>query len=322
MERPEESQRQRAFLVDALGEHRHEPLLPPGLAQDRVRVPGRALDQAQDQFQHPRAHLALLALLQESKQETRGGGVDNARYPRGGRSGDGLEQGSLGQLNGSGGSAAGHGGEETTGRVFSRGLCRCDGYPAKGGRFRRRFRALPCDWRGDRGDRLAPEHELEQRRPYVVCQWESNERLSHRGHEPRGRHLVFTVPGVVRVGGVNFPGPRHQRGEQANGDRPGLRVRAGEGREDHRGAAALADDGPGEPRPERRPGLEHVDESLQNVGGGGAGGVRFTGVLDGGERRLNRLVVHRGNGAHEELAHHGEQRPATGARRRRVQPGV
>ena len=135
VQRSEESQRQRAFLVNALGEHRHEPLLPPGLAQDRVRVSGRALDQAQDQFQHPRAHLALLALLQESKQETRGGGVDNARYPRGGRSGDGLEQGSLGQLNGSGGSAAGHRGEETTGRVFSRGPCRGDGYPAKGGRF-------------------------------------------------------------------------------------------------------------------------------------------------------------------------------------------
>ena len=74
-----------------------------------------------------------------------------------------------------------------------------------------------------------------------------------------------------------------------------VRARACEGRED-RGAAALADDGPGEPRPERRPAGQSTKASRTPARRRRR--VRLAGVLDGGERRLNRLAVHRRNGPH------------------------
>ena len=253
VQRPEKPERQRSLLVVyAPGEHRHEPTLPASLPQHRVRVPGGTLHQREDQFQHPRAHLALLARLQESKEETRRGRVHDAGYARGGRPGFGLERHPLRQLHRAR-RCTRHRPEESTGRVLSRGFRRRDGYAAKGSaRFRGRLGTLgETVGRGERGDGLAAEHELEQRGAYVVGQREANERLPDGGHQPGRCHLRLDVGVVGAGGGGDVPRPGHQGGEQANGDSPGLRVRARERREDHRAAAALVHDRAGEPGPER-----------------------------------------------------------------------
>ena len=71
---------------------RDEPLLPPGLFEERLRVGGRALHEPEQEFEHTLAHLRVRTLFEQAKKKPRGGGVDDPGDAPGRRVGVGTKE--------------------------------------------------------------------------------------------------------------------------------------------------------------------------------------------------------------------------------------